>query len=269
VQKLANEGFTHIELSGGTEHYDTILEDLLNLKKEFNLEYLLHNYFPPPSEHFVLNLASLDDDTHRMSIEHCKKAIKLSAELGGEKIAFHAGFYLDIPLTQIGKKIKKYQLFDIVSATKCFIDSVNELKTIAKENKVQLYFENNVISSDNYITYDKSNPLMLTDYDGLLELYEMTSFDLLLDVAHLKVSCNSMELDFENQLSKMFQLTDYIHVSDNNGLADLNEGIQQKLKSQLESLDWKQKTVTLEVYDSMASLKSSFEIIKKLKDNAA
>ena len=37
--------------------------DLLELKDKYNLNYQCHNYFPPPQQDFVLNLASLNDDT--------------------------------------------------------------------------------------------------------------------------------------------------------------------------------------------------------------
>ena len=57
ILELASNGFGNIELSGGTEYYENYIEDLLVLKKTFNLRYLIHNYFPPPKEHFVLNLA--------------------------------------------------------------------------------------------------------------------------------------------------------------------------------------------------------------------
>ena len=58
VEELAINGFSNIELSGGTEPYDQMEYDLLELKDKYNLNYRCHNYFPPPIEPFVLNLAS-------------------------------------------------------------------------------------------------------------------------------------------------------------------------------------------------------------------
>jgi len=49
------------------------------------LNYLIHNYFPPPSKPFVLNLASLDDKLYKQSIDLCINAIKLSKNLGGNR----------------------------------------------------------------------------------------------------------------------------------------------------------------------------------------
>ena len=46
--------------------------------KQYNFEYLVHNYFPIPKHSFVLNIASLDDEIRKMSINHIKKAINQS-----------------------------------------------------------------------------------------------------------------------------------------------------------------------------------------------
>ena len=52
VSFLAEKGYQNIELSGGTKLYDGFIQDLINLKNEFQLKYLLHNYFPPPPTPF-------------------------------------------------------------------------------------------------------------------------------------------------------------------------------------------------------------------------
>jgi len=84
---------------------------LLELKDRYNLNYRCHNYFPPPKQPFVLNLASLNDETFQMSFDHLKKVIALSNRLGADKFAFHAGFFIDIKLNEIGKKLSRDNLF--------------------------------------------------------------------------------------------------------------------------------------------------------------
>ncbi len=78
VEILAENGFLNIELSGGTEYYHGITDDLLRLKKKYSLNYLLHNYFPPPSEHFTLNLASAHEDVVSNSFSLINTAVELS-----------------------------------------------------------------------------------------------------------------------------------------------------------------------------------------------
>ena len=59
LKTIADEGYSNIELSGGTKYDPKAFDILVDLKKEYQLNYLLHNYYPTPAEPFVINLASL------------------------------------------------------------------------------------------------------------------------------------------------------------------------------------------------------------------
>ena len=110
VSTLAEAGFKQIELSGGTEYYSDFEKDLLRLQDKFGLNYLIHNYYPPPQKHFVINLASLDSTIYERSIAHCKTAIDLSKKLGGGKYGIHAGFLINFRTEEIGQKITYAEL---------------------------------------------------------------------------------------------------------------------------------------------------------------
>ena len=112
---LANEGYKNIELSGGTNYYDEYVDDLLQLKKEYNLNYLIHNYFPPPKKHIVINFASLNDDVYEKSIKHAYRTIELAKILSVRKIGFHAGFLIDPSSSELGKPISLDILLMILS----------------------------------------------------------------------------------------------------------------------------------------------------------
>ena len=45
---------------------------------------------------------------------------------------------------------------------------------------------------------------------------------LLLDTAHLKVSCNTLNLNLESEIDKLLPYIGAVHHSDNNGLVDNN-----------------------------------------------
>ena len=92
VLELVKNNFYNIELSGGTNYYESFEDELLELKEKYNLNYRCHNYFPPPKDPFVLNLASLNNDTYDRSFEHLVNSIELSKKLGSDKFGFHAGF---------------------------------------------------------------------------------------------------------------------------------------------------------------------------------
>jgi len=264
VKKLADIGYTNIELSGGTKPYQELESDLLRLKSEYNLNYLCHNYFPPPSASFVINLASLDENVFNRSLNHLKNAIELSAKLGADKYGFHAGFLINIPENQIGKDIDEQKLFDEPKAIEKFIFGFSELK---KEHRdITLYLENNVISETNLKNFDGTNPFFICDHFGYEFFRKKIDFKILLDVAHLKVSCNSLNRNFEKELEQLLNETDYVHISDNDGKSDTNKIFlkNSELHNQLKKQTLKGKTFTLEVYSGSDDIKKSFETLAEL-----
>jgi len=267
IRELAEYGFKNIELSGGTDFYEGYEEDLFSLKEKYHLNYLVHNYFPPPKEDFVFNLASLDDAIFERSLEQLRKAIRLAHLLGANKFAFHAGFYMDISADEIGKAIPAYNLWDRKQSCERFCNGFNLIKSESK--KVEIYIENNVYSKTNFNIYGRQNPFMLTSPDEYKELQQHIDFKLLLDVAHLYVSSQTLGFDFDSYLEQMTMETDYIHLSDNDGYHDQNAAFtsNSKLLNKIRKKYLKGKTVTLEIYTGIDGLKASFDYIAAMVDN--
>jgi len=258
VRELAEAGFHNIELSGGTRDYEYIVRDLFQLKDNYNLNFLCHNYFPPPKNPFVLNLASLNNQVHNSSMEHLKRAIEFSITLGASQFSFHAGFFIDIAINQIGASITNNELFDPQKAVDRFCESYIKLAKFS--GHLNLYIENNVISSLNYHYYKGVNPFMLTSAEQYERLKGVIDFKLLLDLAHLKVSSKTLNLDFEEQCKKLLPKTDYVHISDNDALEDKNNEIKESSDLLfIVGRNIRQSTVlTLEVYDGVDAITSSY-----------
>lgn len=265
VCTLVEAGIRNIELSGGTNHYPGYQRDLLRLQDKHDLNYLVHNYFPPPSQHFVLNLASLSDELYDQSIEHCKRAIQISKILGSGKYGVHAGFLVDFSPEEAGNEIAYRALNNRQKAVSRFCGAWNILLDEASGD-VELYIENNVLSKSNSATFGAKNPLLMTDLKGYLEIKEQIEFNLLLDLAHLKVSANSLGLSFGEQVNGLFPLSDYIHISGNNGLHDQNLGLTSdaEIMEILSQGDLPGKSFTLEVYDGVDSLISSVKAFENI-----
>ena len=263
VQTLTENGFTNIELSGGTTPYPELETDLLKLQDQYNINYLCHNYFPPPEVPFVLNLASLDEEIYQMSLNHLKKSILLSHKLGAKKFGFHAGFLINIPLNQIGNSINNQRLFNRAKAISQFKKGVSELLLIANKCGVELYIENNVLSQRNYTNFNATDPFLFTSSTTLNELL-LTGVKPLIDFAHLKVSCNVLGLNLGSELNNLIIKTDYIHISENNGFIDQNKGIKASsdLFKLLSKSNLQDKAITIEVYDSLDTIKESYENLK-------
>ena len=259
---LVNEGFKNIELSGGTNFYEGYLEDLQEIQDKYSLNYQLHNYFPPPKEHFMLNLSSLDEDLYHKSIEHCMTAISMCKKLRSRKYAIHAGFLIDFLPSEAGKKISLKRVNDKKNAYRRFSSAWKLLEDFA-DGEVDLYIENNVFSKSNKETYKDNNPFLFTDYISWTEFSNEVKCNLLLDFAHLKVSATSLNLSFSSEVDHLFGLTDYFHISGNDGFHDQNQSIviDKDMITILDKYDWFNKTITLEVYDGISSLHQSFDLL--------
>lgn len=266
IETLFKHGIRNIELSGGTNPISNLEENLLKCLKEKNLNLRVHNYFPPPKEDFVINIASLNNEIYTKSIEHCIKAINLSKKLGSPAYSIHAGFLIDPGVKEIGlgKVLKKRSFYNEDEAVDKMKKSLNILKLEAG-NKIKLYIENNVLSYSNFAKY-KNNPMLLCDLESYKKLKEKIEFNLLLDLAHLKVSCNTLKKDFKKESDYLLDQTDYIHLSGNDGKEDNNKSLidDNEIKNILTSKNLDGKTFTLEIYEDIEKILSSRNFLKKI-----
>jgi sugar phosphate isomerase/epimerase len=264
VLQLVEAGFKNIELSGGTQPYENMVSDLLELKEKYSLNYLLHNYFPPPITPFVVNLAALDPETAHSTMEHLKSSLIISNELKAGKFGFHAGFLINIPMNEMGKEITRQKLLDSIESMNAFCSRYNEIKFLS--DKIELYLENNVLSETNYKNFEGVNPFHFTDLDSYHELAERIKFKPLIDVGHLKVSCCTLKLDFAKQLEVFLNMSDYIHISDNDALRDANEPFvkNSEMYDLISRNSLKNKTVTLEVYSDVKNIITSYQAVEEL-----
>lgn len=256
----------NVELSGGTKYTKNISAIISKHNNQMN--FLIHNYFPPPKKDFILNLGSTDEKTRLQSVTLCKKAINLCKKFGIKKYAIHAPFLIDFTPNEAGKLIKKRKLSNKKKVVQKFKKSWLEIKKTAN-NKVSLYIENNVLSFENYKNYNYKNPFLLTDYKSYLFLKKRINFNLLLDFGHLYVSSKTLKKSFSKECLKLIKLTDYFHISDNNGKKDENCGLN--IKGEVYRILKKKKffpkpTFTLEVYKDIKTIKKNIKLIENLKN---
>lgn len=261
VLELAQNGFKNIELSGGTEYYVDYLEDLIKLKSEYGLEYLLHNYYPAPKEHFVCNLASLNPEIYQATIDHYKRSIEISEILEAKKFGLHAGFLVDPRVLELGKGFKKQKSYNREKAIEQFCRGLSLVQNFS--DKVTVYVENNVFSKENNSNFG-FNPFLFTNYEGYLEIFEKLKFPILLDLAHLKVSCKTLDISFQKEIENLYGLADYIHLSDNDGFSDSNKWITEisDIFKTVKKKGLHSQTITLEIYESLDKISSSFDLLK-------
>ena len=226
VNKFNKFKINNIELSYGI--YEKKFEKSfkkLCLKNNF----IFHNYFPKPEKDFVINLASFNKKIRLKSLEFIKKNIDFSAKYGMKYYSFHAGFLIDPKPKSLGKVIPKVLVQPRRKSVKIFITSIIKLSRYAKKKKVKLFIENNVISKANLIRF-KKNPLLMTEPKEIKNIMCKLpkNVKLLMDVAHLKVSSETLRFNLTKSFKDLKKFTGAYHLSDNNGIIDNNKDINKK-----------------------------------------
>ena len=198
VAEFIGSGINKIELSSGLPLALNI-DDFIKLKKTCSFQ--IHNYFPPPLKPFVLNLASKDSQISSMSISHIETAMLWATQLDRNVYSFHAGFLIDPKVTELGKRIKKRKLLSRQEGLKIFIENIHHLSNKARKLGVELLIENNVFSQNNYLQF-KTDPFLMSTPEECLFIMENTpdNVNLLVDVAHLKVSATTLKYEPKNMM---------------------------------------------------------------------
>lgn len=263
IQVINSWGFDKIELTGNIRNFN-LNEFKENYLNDAN-QYMAHNYFPAPADAFVMNLSSTSQ-TFDKTLTLIEENIQFSKLVDSNIIGLHAGFLLDPKPNEIGKIFSKTELMPREDGLKNMVNAINKVQNSHPDLKV--YIENNVYSAPNKKNYQQHNPFLICDYKEASWLKEQTRVEILLDIGHLKVSCNSLGLDFEQELRQYLELSSYIHLSDNDALNDQNCRLKKnsdlfKLLEENKEL-LKNKIITLEVYEGKEAVIETYQNISSL-----
>jgi len=231
LRTCRDHGIDRVELSSGLQHAPDFLAPVHATPE---LAYLVHNYFPPPAEPFVLNLASTDSSTLARSHAMAREAIDLAAQLGAPFYSVHSGFALNLTPALLGNPAGQaaaaaHQHVSRDDAYAIFLRSVSQLADHARSRSIRLLVENNVLSPI-YLAKHGANPLLLCDADEILRFFRDLSDDsvgLLLDVGHAKVSATALGFAPADFLIRVAPHIGAWHLSDNDGIADQNRPLDE------------------------------------------
>ncbi|MBK0382078.1 TIM barrel protein [Pedobacter sp. SD-b] len=211
----------NLEFSSGLDFDPSMEEAFLSS----DLKRLPHNYFPAPSAPFVLNLASKNHDLRLKSIQMCKNGLRLAKAANSPFYAAHAGFCIDPDPNFLGKQLLTVHEYDRAKHWQLFLSSIIEVLADAQTLNVPFLIENNVLAKFN-TNEQLQNPLFCCEATEIIELFTTIQdplFGLLLDTAHLKVSCETLSLNAENEMRDILPYIKAMHHSDNDGLTDSND----------------------------------------------
>lgn len=217
-------GIDHVELSG--PHEPPPSRETLDGLEAMPFEFVMHNYFPAPSEPFVLNLASADPAIRQRGIEHVLGNLELCARIGAPLYTVHGGFRCDpgpdfVFHPELGMSGAE-QAMDL------FADSMGQACRRAEDLGVDIGVENNVLSPANHAK-SPDDPFLLfltaSDYGQLAARVSSPRLGALLDVGHLNVTCATLGLDRTTVASDMLPFVTAFHLHDNDGSADQHRPI--------------------------------------------
>lgn len=216
--EIVDRSSHRVELSGGRPLMDPEAEVATLAGRR---ELLLHNYFPPPEEPFVLNLAEPDADTAESSMRLVRRALAISGACGARHFAVHAGFLARPDVRELGQRIGAREVMDRDEGISLMVDRLLQLAVDADAAGVRLLVENHVLSHANLESFGE-NFLLMVDPDEILAVHRELGgrVGLLLDVGHLHVSTTSLGLSARDALAALDPIAEGYHLSSNSGQSD-------------------------------------------------
>jgi sugar phosphate isomerase/epimerase len=223
-------GIEGIELGSGLRCSSQEMLSLRTAVKKHNKRFLVHNYFPAPSNSFVLNIASLDEHNLHRSLEMVRCGLTIAADLNSPFYSVHAGFAAPLRAEDLGKPVEQaiHLTCNDIRREQAYLAMVKHVKHLAhfaERLGLSLLIENNVISPV-FLAHLPINPLLLTESNEIIQFFKDLDCDnvgLLLDVAHAKVSANALNFDLNSFVEDVAPYVQCVHLSDNKGQQDTND----------------------------------------------
>lgn len=221
ISLYRGHGLNAIELGGGVPGDKDRLSQVAGMECQF----LVHNYFPPPPDPFVLNLASGDAGIREQSLDLVSEALALTARLGAHFYSVHAGFITDP--TSFGTTSFIFPMPTSPDEAQFAMDRFTTALEIVIDRARQLGLQ--VLVENNACSPELRGKLLLQTADEFLTLFRVLPsayLGILLDTGHLNVTAHTLGFD---RMSFVGEVAPYIrafHVHDNNGTVDSHQPVQ-------------------------------------------
>jgi len=149
------------------------------LIKEYDFNYIVHHLFPPPSEVFIVNLASTNNKILAKSINQIFKSIDFCASNNINLFSFHTGFRID---PDINFKFNLSQFSDYEKSYNIFKNSLIKIIDYAEGSDIKIGIENNVLTQHNLVNGENKILLMceLWEFERIFKEINSESVNILL-----------------------------------------------------------------------------------------
>jgi sugar phosphate isomerase/epimerase len=254
VRRLAEAGFRNIEL-GADHSYPADEKKIIQIKKEFGLNYIVHVFFPPAKEKFILNMGSANNELLKKSIKIAKNAIEFCNKAEAKIYSIHSGTVNEIDRlgNPISKQIPEKECIEITK------NSLAEIADYAKKYGIDIAVENHTLLPGVKLFVKPTEIL------GIIYELNLKNVGLLVDVGHLNITSKKIGFDKKEEIEKVKDRIIEFHISENDGKADMHCGLTSTEMIECVPKDvLRDKAATVELFSkSISDVKRSEEIISK------
>ena len=219
LKKYYDLGIRNIELGSSHDYVESVNRIL---EQYDDVNFVIHNYFPPQKEAFALNIASTDIEIRQQSIAHAKEAIDLCVQLKAPIYSIHAGMLVDPQKIEFFKGftftegLYSEKLYEEVF--KNLIDSCNQINEYAKKRSIKFAVET---SGGHPSKFDYLLMTKIDEFKRLFEAIDDDNFGVLLDIGHYNLSTYLYKKQDLKEFIQLFKRKIFqIHIHHNDGSDD-------------------------------------------------
>ncbi len=274
VAQARQVGVSNVELTAGLIRDDAMRAHIRDAV-DSGMRFLTHNYFPPPPEHFVLNVASDDPVSYDRSVAMVREAMAIAHEVKAPFHSLHAGFAVGLTPAMLGQPEVQANAFakvdfDRGKAYRRMVEAVIKLGDEAAALGLNLLLENNVLAPSFYRRVQR-DPLLMTRPEEAIQLVQdvaRPNVGLLVDVAHAFVSSHALGFDPHKFLTDAAPHIRALHLSGNDGQRDSNEAFDEQAWFAPRLREFADRTMVIEVYNlDDDSMRRQVDIVQRLTCN--
>ena len=141
LKEYEKAGIQNVELGSVHKPFNT------NELKQFDFNFIIHGYFPPPKKSLIFNLASQNKIIRKSSIKLAKNAISLCCDIDSPLYTFHAGFTVDPK--KLGSRFLRQNIVNKEKSIETFVESVNDVIDYARKYGIKIAMETKCVEEYN------------------------------------------------------------------------------------------------------------------------
>ena len=210
-----------VELSAPHPHIGLVeLEEMLNTWRRNGILLTMHNYFPPPSEDFVLNIASACTGTRERCERMLDGILTLAGASGSPVYGVHAGYLFQ------GRSPTSGQMFEFSRGRSSYTDAMARA-TASISDWAPLFASQGIrLLVENLFPFPDDDHSLCCTPDQIAQFLSAVpaSVGLLLDLGHFNISATLMAFNREAGLEELLTAFGHrlfqVHLSHNDGLHD-------------------------------------------------